>query len=196
VGHLKPTLSPGVSAGISGEGKPLNREGLKMSTKVYEIITEKIVEELKRGDIPWHQPWVGGRPKNLISKKDYNGINVFLLSCQRFASPYWVTYNQAQELGGNVKKGEKSTMIVFWKQFKVKDDTDGEITEKTIPLLRYYRVFNVEQCEGIDPKKIPALENSAAYIKSWLRKLQDDPKMVILAAAQAQKAADFILNNN
>ena len=257
--------------------------------------------------MPWHKPWVGGYPQNLISKKEYRGINVFLLGCQRYSSPYWLSFKQCSELGGHVRKGEKGTMVVFWKQVNFKDKTEEGETDKTIPLLRYYTIFNVEQCEGIDEKKIPKpeanpdfqpiavceetvngmqnkpdiqfresrayyqplndfvnmpvkesfekeeffysvlfhelghstghksrldrkdmgagsfgsekyskeelvaemtaaflcgvcqienmiIENSAAYIQSWLKALKNDKKLVVLAAAQAQKAADYILN--
>jgi antirestriction protein ArdC len=285
--------------------EPTKKGETTMGNKVYEIITEKIIEKLEKGEVPWHQPWIGGYPKNLISKKEYRGINVFLLGCQKYSSPYWVSYKQAQELGGNVRKGEHGTRVVFWKQLNVKDKDTEE--EKMIPLLRYYTVFNLDQCEGIDEKRIPqtdirqnfqpidacervvngmqkrpdirfeelrayyhpggdfvnmpkketfdkeeffyavlfhelghstghekrlhrkaqgdwspfgsesyskeelvaemtaaflcgtcqientTIDNSAAYIKSWLKKLKDDPKMVVLAGAQAQRASDYIL---
>lgn len=128
-------------------------------SKVYQIVTDKILAELNKGNIPWRQPWNSVGPKNLVSKKAYRGINPFLLEVRGFKSPWWVTFNQARELGGNVKAGEKSTLVVFWKMLK-KDSTkaDGTSTTKNIPLLRYYCVFNLEQCEGIDPKHVPAEE--------------------------------------
>ena len=74
--------------------------------KVYEIITNRIIEKLEEGIIPWHKPWqsVAGMPKNLISKKEYLGINVFMLTKQGYESPSWLSFKQARELGGNVKK--------------------------------------------------------------------------------------------
>ena len=80
-----------------------------MANKVYEIITERIIAELEKGIIPWSKPWnvKTGAPVNLVSGKKYRGINVMLLSSQRFESPYWVTYKQAKGKGGTVKKGEK-----------------------------------------------------------------------------------------
>jgi antirestriction protein ArdC len=74
-----------------------------------------------------------------------------MLGVAGYGSPYWVSYKQAQDLGGHVKAGEKSSLAVFWKRLKVKDKASGE--EKTIPMLRYYRVFNVEQCEGVEYPK-------------------------------------------
>lgn len=116
---------------------------------VYQIVTNRIIELLEAGVVPWHKPWAAGaeEPINLVSKKAYRGVNVWLLASAGFGSPYWVSYKQAQELGGQVRKGESSTLVVFWKQLKGKDKATGE--DKVIPVLRYYRVFNVEQCDGL-----------------------------------------------
>ena len=273
-----------------------------MSNKVYEIVTGRIIEKLEQGEIPWHMPWSSELPKNLVSGKTYRGINVFLLGSMGYSSPYWLTFHQANNLGGHVTKGEKSTMVVFWKMWD-RENTDGE--KESIPVLRYFRVFNVDQV-SLPTEKMPAdpvkndiepiplsraivanwnqcpeithgeprayyrpstdtvnmpqpesfegsegyystlfhelthstghesrlnrpgiveltgygtrdyskeeliaemgaaflcavtgiedriLDNSAAYIQGWLKRLSNDPKMVVLAAAQAQKAADFI----
>lgn len=276
---------------------------------IYEMVTGRILEMLDRGIVPWHKPWTdaqGGNatPRNLKSGKAYRGINVFLLGCAGFSSPYFVTFKQALELGGAVRKGEKGMPVVFWKRLQVEDEKTGE--KKTIPMLRYFTVFNVEQCDGLtvptgterpagfspiaaaeeavktyqnaptithgpggayySPKadriNMPAresfqspahyyatlfhelghstghltrlaregivkaegfgshlyskeelvaemtaamlcgvtgidgsgiLDNSAAYIGSWLQKLRDDRKLLVQAAAQAQKAADLVL---
>ena len=285
---------------------------------VYEIVTEKIVSLLEAGTIPWRKPWASkqaAKPCNLVSKKPYRGINVLLLTATGYASPYWLTYKQATELGGNVRKGEKSTMIVFWKvdrTAKPEEKTeDGEEKTRSRFVLRYYRVFNVEQCdlpekvtaklpkpEAVEPNSVTAIaaceqivagmpkkpsigfgsaafyipsadsvtvpemaafnsvpeyygtlfhelghstghksrigrqgvmernrfgsedyskeelvaemtsaflcaeaeimpaviDNQAAYIANWLKALKNDQKMIVFAAAQAQKAADFILD--
>ena len=83
--------------------------------KVYEIITNRIIEKLEEGIIPWHKPWqsVEGMPKNLISKKEYRGINVFMLAVQGYESPYWLSFKQAQELGGNVRKKKRAHLLFF-----------------------------------------------------------------------------------
>lgn len=280
--------------------------------KVYDVINSRIMELLEQGTVPWRKPWnaESNMPKNLISRKDYRGVNVFLLSCMPYSSPYWLTFKQVQDRGGYVRKGEKSTPVVFWKWIDKEDaDTqDNEITgtKGKVPLLRYYSVFNLDQVEGIktpEPQEVikefnpiqkadeiiadmplrpdirhggnrayyspsndyiqlphqhtfqspeeyystafhelahatghtsrvgrksilepsyfgsheyskeelvaemgaaflcghtgienRTIENSAAYIQGWLRKLKDDRTLLIHAAAQAQKAADFILN--
>ena len=135
----------------------------------YERITNEIMDMLEQGDIPWHRPW-NGTLKNLKTGHDYRGINIWLLGGRKYTSPYWLTFKQAKEMGGSVKAGEKSTMVVFWKLLtRMVDspilDDNGEIQqeEKVIPLLRTYNVFNVAQTtipvpeienKDIDPKDI------------------------------------------
>jgi antirestriction protein ArdC len=280
-------------------------------TNVYEIITERVMDRLKAGVVPWRMPWVsdGVGPTNLVSGKAYRGVNAFILGAAGYPTQYWASYKQALALGGQVRKGEKGFPAVFWKMLKQESEgkQPGEVSskDKLIPMLRYYTVFNVAQCDGIDPSKIPSIEktihdpipeaerivenmpkrpeiktgglacysplqdevtmpdkgffskleefystlfhelthatmhesrlnrrakgeshkfgsqsyareelvaemgasflcsecgildrtfdNSAAYISNWLKKLSDDPKLVVIAAAQAQKASDFIL---
>lgn len=133
-----------------------------MSNKVYDIITQNIIEKLEAGTVPWRKPWAAGKaPQNFISKKPYRGINAFILNCAEFASPYWLTFKQAQDKGGSVKKGSKSTAIVFWKfnEYK-KTDSDGNETTKNVPFVRYYRVFNLEQTEGIEAPVEDAIETT------------------------------------
>lgn len=278
---------------------------------VYETVTEKIVAQLKAGVVPWHKPWSASfqPPRNLRSGKAYRGINVILLSLQGYASPYWLTFKQALDLGGNVRKGEKGTQVVLWKRTEVatseEERAEGGRDTKLIPLVRFYTVFNVAQCDGLKVPEVstarndrqpiaeaqaivagyqgpevrhggnsacylplhdrismpeagafdsmehyystlfhelshstghknrlarPGIvnfdtfgshqysqeelvaemgaaflaahsgingealqDNSAAYIAHWLEKLQNDPRMVVQAAGQAQKAADLIL---
>ena len=85
-----------------------------MST-AYEIVTESIIKQLEAGVAPWRKPWRTEPPANLVSKKDYRGINIFLLAALGYGSRYWVTYRQAQTLGGGVKKGQHGSKVVFWK---------------------------------------------------------------------------------
>jgi antirestriction protein ArdC len=117
---------------------------------VYEIITAQILAELEKGEVPWRKPWRTLPPANLISKKPYRGINVFLLALQGYGSQFWLTFNQAKQLGGNVRKGEHGTKIVFWKfDTYEKAAADGEIEERKFAFLRYFTVFNLEQTEGL-----------------------------------------------
>ena len=126
------------------------------SFDLYQTVTDQIVAMLEAGVVPWRSPILGrskaGHPKNLNTGKQYRGVNVFLLAFTSFAkgygSSYWLTFNQAKERGGNVRKGEKSSMVVFWKQYETKDKQTGEPVR--VPVLRYYNVFNAEQMDGIE----------------------------------------------
>ena len=146
---------------------------------VFEIVNSKIVEQLKKGVVPWRLPWrKGGLPRNLISKRAYRGINVFLLLLAGYASPFWLSYKQCQELGGQVRKGEKSTLVIYWKIFEIWKEDENRIRElKKIPLLRYSNVFNVEQCDGLkfpegqqDKLDFKPLEQAEAVIDGYLDK--------------------------
>lgn len=152
--------------------------------KAYEIITNRIIERLEEGTVPWHQPWSTEMPKNLVSKREYRGINVFLLGSTSYANPYWLTYKQAKRLGGHVRKGERSTPVVFWRWLEREQENSdtGEKETKNVPLLRYYNVFNIEQCEGIPEDKIPAQENSREFapIDTAEKTVQDMPQRPII----------------
>jgi antirestriction protein ArdC len=284
----------------------------------YAIVTEKIINLLEQGIVPWRRPWSAtGLPRNLMSKKPYRGVNLFLLSATKYVSPFWATMKQANQLGGSVRKGEHSQIVVFWKVDQIPDAETETGAENDQPddksrrrfVLRYYRLFNLEQCElpqtvldklpkiemhqhdpieaaeriiagmpnppeiqyagskayyspitdriTLPPRELfisatehfatlahemshaagaptrlnrksiteaapfgsptysfeeliaefsaaylcaeagisPAvLENQAAYIQGWVAKLRSEKRMVVIAAAQAQKAADYILN--
>jgi antirestriction protein ArdC len=120
---------------------------------VYEIITEKIINLPEQGVVPWRKPWTStGLPRNLISKKPYRGINHFLLSASKYVSPFWLTMRQANELAGTVRSEEESTVVVFWKVVEVQnagkcDDEETDAKTRRRFVLRYYRVWNLEQCQ-------------------------------------------------
>ena len=287
---------------------------------IYEIVTEKIVNLLEQGIVPWRRPWTStGLPRNLVSKKPYRGINYFLLSASKYVSPFWLTMRQANELGGHVRKGEESTVVVFWKIDDAKQSTrrprhrgDRREDAPPIPSQILSRVqprtmrtaasgarqasedrdararsdrsgrtrsspecptrprFSTRRLESVllarspiasrcrrasyssAPKKKPpptrtrlcivqaarnalrekgfakprrsvrpstpkrncvaemgaaflcaeagisnaVIDNQAAYVAGWLKKLRDDRKLLIHAAAQAQHAADYILSKS
>lgn len=119
---------------------------------IYQAVTDRIIALLEQGTAPWKKPWSsaqGGAPKNLVSKREYSGINWFMLGCQGYEAPYWLTFKQAKERGGHVRKGEKGSLAIFWKAYQKESENDEE-KPATIPVLRHYTVFNVEQCEGVD----------------------------------------------
>ena len=125
---------------------------------VYSIITEQIIKQLESGVAPWHRPWTTDSPKNFVSNREYRGINVFLLASLGYGSQYWLTYKQAIQLGGSVRRGEHGAKVVFWKFGKYEaEDADGQTVEKTSAILRYYTVFNLEQCDGLkirEPRRV------------------------------------------
>jgi antirestriction protein ArdC len=286
-----------------------------MNPDSYQVVTDRIIQLLENDIVPWQQPWnAATTPRNIITQKPYRGINTLLLNSLMFEQPYFLTFKQALQLGGHVKRGEKASPVVFWKWLEFPDENVAEKL-KRLPFLRYYSVFNIAQCEGISSLIIPAtnqnrieanpiaaaeqiilnmprkpliqfgggracyrpsvdrvdmpkpetfrtmedyysvffheivhstghglrlnrkgvngiegewsafgstpyakeelvaemgaamlcgqvgiisrtIENSASYIQSWLARLKNDKKLVIQAAAQAQKAADFILGNS
>jgi antirestriction protein ArdC len=277
-----------------------------MKLTIYETVTLTILNSLNAGVVPWRKPWHtdAALPTSLATGKPYRGINSFLLGITPYSDHRWLTFKQVQERGGQVKMGAKSAMVVFWKHWE--PPTESDEAKKRIPVLRYFHVFNIEQCDGLDipelyrpqqlnePQRIERAEllvqsmpnppsiagggtsawyrpsddhvqmpplstfesshsyyatlmhelghstghesrlnrkevtgdirfgsgnyskeelvaeltsafccatvgldnslidNAASYINGWLKVLKSDPKAIVIAAAQAQKAADYI----
>lgn len=129
---------------------------------LHAEITDRIVKAMEKGALPWLKPWQSetrhvGHPRNARTRRRYNGINILLLFAEQvdrgFASSEWVSYQQAIDLGGHVRKGETGTEIVFFKPIPIKEtNDDGDEVERQIPLMKTYRVYNVDQCEGLNLK--------------------------------------------
>lgn len=120
---------------------------------VYEVVRERIISSLEAGTVPWRQTWQSLSPMNIATGKPYRGINRLLLS----GHTWWGTYNQIRRAGGHVRRGEKASgMVVFWSCFdteKVLNENGEQVTmalHRDRPLVRYYKVFNLSQCEGIE----------------------------------------------
>ncbi len=125
---------------------------------VHEIVTNRIIELLEAGTIPWKQPWTTGAPMNLISKRAYRGINLWLLLSLNYERNLFLTWDQLKKLGGSVNQGEHGHIVVFWKNVnKVPEELDENNKPKTVPMLRYYKVFNIAQCRDIPQHLIPAI---------------------------------------
>ena len=126
-----------------------------MARDLHSEITSRILEALARGVVPWRKPWSsqgsGNMPRNGYSDRAYSGVNVPLLWLtadeRGYTDARWLTFKQALELGGNVRKGEKGTTVVFVSTIERKDEKTGETVR--IPFLKAYAVFNVAQCENI-----------------------------------------------
>ena len=124
---------------------------------IYAAVTDRIIAQMEQGIIPWHKPWVAcGSAISRSTGKPYSLLNQMLLG----RPGEYVTFKQCQQEGGKVKKGEKASMVVFWKWLDVKDENTEEV--KQIPMLRYFSVFHIDQCEGLKPRHTIALPNTAS----------------------------------
>ena len=173
---------PGDSQADAHASSSLGRHG---ASDLYERITDQVIEMLDQGVVPWRSPILGRtraqHPRNLNTGRPYRGINIFLLAFVAYMKGYessaWLTFRQAKERGGNVKKGEKSSLVVFWKQYETKDKKTGEPIK--VPLLRFYNLFNVAQTENIPAPDAPVftptpfnpIEAAEAIVKGY----QDAP---------------------
>lgn len=120
---------------------------------VYDVVTSQVIEMLEAGVCPWRKPWVNHSPFNGVSKRPYHGLNTMLLGMTSYTDPRWFSYKQAVAKGGQVRADEKGRPVVFWTFREVENETTGE--KETIPVLRYYTVFNAEQIDGLD---LPSLD--------------------------------------
>lgn len=126
---------------------------------IYQVVTDRIIDELEKGNIPWQKPWTGVRSGAISHStgKAYSLINQLVLG----EPGEYITFNQCKNEGGKVKKGSKAKFVVFWKMLSStatdKDgkplvDADGKEKQKIVPYLQYYQVFHINDCEGITPK--------------------------------------------
>ena len=125
----------------------------------YQQVTDLIIEHLEKGVVPWRCPWNRevGRPRNFHSGRPYRGINTILLGCRYAASPWWMTYRQALERGGHVRKGERGALVIKYGTFDLKDApqaTDDGKNRKGA-YLRSFTVFNATQIDGIEFPQTP-----------------------------------------
>lgn len=159
-----------------------------MKTDIYERVTAHIVAQLENGERPWMKPWDAEHAAGRITRPlrangiAYRGINILLLWGaaleQGFTAPLWITYKQAQELGGQVRKGEKGSLVVYANTLtRTEQDAEtGEDTERQIPFMKGYTVFNAEQVEGLPqhfyavatpaPDPLPRIARAEAFFAS------------------------------
>lgn len=123
-----------------------------MSINVYELVTNRIIEQLENNIVPWEKPWSSTLDGafNRVSKKPYSILNQMLL---KYDGEY-ASFKQWKDLGGHIRKAEKSEIVVFWKMYPIKEkQDDGTEIIKTIPLLKYINVFHISQVDGVEPLK-------------------------------------------
>lgn len=127
----------------------------KRKATSLDKVTKAILDKIENGTLPWMRPWDKDEPllgehKNFVTGKRYRGFNSLSLYGNGYKSPNWVTFKKMKELGGSLKKGQKGSIVIFWKILKKTEERDGEEVEKNIPLLRHYFVFNLDQIDGIE----------------------------------------------
>lgn len=130
------------------------KQGEKLGTiervkSKHEMITDQIIAALESNTIPWKKPWNSLFPQNLVTKKEYRGINHFLLSMVPSQYPFFATFKQIKDQGGSVKKGAKAFPVYFYK-FGIKEETIGTEREQKYCFMKQYSVFTLDQVEGID----------------------------------------------
>jgi antirestriction protein ArdC len=160
---------------------------MKTSRKdINRMITDRIIERIKTtGTLPWKKPWKSPEeaPRNRITRKPYRGVNAFLLHAMGYASPCWLTMNQVNALGGKVRRGEHACPVVFWKFFdEVADSPASTEPDKRYALLRYYRVFNTEQCEGLPANRLSVTATQETFsrldeAKRLVQEMPDPPEI-------------------
>lgn len=170
--------------------------------ELMDSITKQILEDMERGVMPWQKPWVaqGNFPKNATSSKYYRGVNVFWLSSvaekKGYKNNLWLTYNQAREAGGHVREGEKATDVIFFKPLSIREeDEEGNYEEKRIRLLKSFKVFNLDQVEGLDHLKTEApVKNFIPNVEAEriIRDSRADFAEVIIDRAYYSPCEDFI----
>ncbi len=143
---------------------------------VYTIVTNRIIEHLEKGVVPWQKPWTdAGLPKNLVTGKHYRGINVWLLNTLNYSQNSFLTFKQVKDLGGSIKKGEKAQEVIFWKWLEKENKETGE--KEKVPILRYYNVFNIDQCSDIPKEKLPpVIERSNNPLEACEKIITEMPK--------------------
>ena len=174
---------------------------------IYEMVTQKILTQLESGDIPWRKPWIAiGGACNYETGKPYSLLNQILLE----KPGYWLTFNQIKNNGGSIRKGEKSSVVVFYKV--VEKEVEGKEEKEKYPCLRYYHVWHISQCDGIKEKQTlnyeltedrPAEEVVQSYITREGIKFENqmasnkayysisDDKIVVPMLSQYSKVEDY-----
>ena len=167
-----------------------NKVKKQQHVDVYQMVTDRVLEQIEQGIIPWHKPWNAATLSedalaiSYTSRKPYSFLNQMLLG----RNGEWLTFNQVKERGGNIKKGAHAGIVVFYKKIQVKKtkrvkDAEGNEFDKevssTIPVLKHYPVFHIDDCEGIESKikveekpkesKVQPIKRAEKIVKDYLK---------------------------
>jgi antirestriction protein ArdC len=135
----------------------MNQKNQTSKNDVYQIVTDRIIKQLEAGCVPWKRPWTSaGLPQNLVTRKPYRGINVLSLAACNYSQNFFLTQKQTEELGAKIKQGQKAQIVIYWKKLEKEDPKSGEMVSESI--LRYYKVYNISQCEGLPEDKLPHVD--------------------------------------
>ncbi len=158
---------------------------------IYETVTARILNQLAAGQVPWRKTWKTGLPKSLATAKEYRGINILVLGCTEYTSPYWLTYREAQRQGGHVRKGQRATPVVYWKWRTLEElARRAELTgqQQIAPCVPFVSaVFNLDQVEGVarpDDDVQPRLDDRVQLADQMLDVMPDKPEIVHAIIAQ------------
>jgi len=170
---------------------------------LHKEITDKILAQMANGVVPWRKPWTGqtgsGLPRNAISKRAYSGINTVMLwmagNDKGYAVNDWLTFKQAKELGGTVRKGESGEGIIFVNSIEKIDEETGK--KVRIPFLKSYTVFNVAQCDGLNLDSVKPIEINPdqrdAAAEDFIKSTKADVRHGESRAYYANEPRDFIM---
>lgn len=147
---------------------------------VYQIVTNRIINLLEQGTVPWQKPWTDtGIPANFLTKRPYRGINLWLLLSLNFERNLFLTWDQLKKIGGSVKQGEHGHVVIYWRIPPKKENAEADEKEKRVPILRYYKVFNISQCRDLPEKLLepiaPTEHNPIAECDAIIAGMPDAP---------------------
>ncbi len=173
----------------------------KSKKDVYDIVTDHVLSILSSGIIPWRMPWSEGRvPTNLITRSPYRAINVFLLAAESFQCNLFLSEKQLANIGGSVPEGVGPILATHW-EWVDKFAKEGEPKpEGKYPLLRYHRVYNVEDCAGIDHESLPGYDRPSKPFEAArdiIKNMPNAPKVEYYkSAASYATVSDIVFMPN
>lgn len=166
---------------------------------IYEAVTERILQQLENGTIPWRKTWTTGLPANLSTGNEYRGINLLILGSSGHTSRHWMTFRQALRLGGHVRKGERATQVIYWKWrtpeelARLKEDSGRKDVAPCVPFVS--SVFNLDQVEGVPAPAEASARHARLEVADLLLEVMPDKPTIehsLVAEPAYSPRADLI----